>query len=74
MVKDRICLIYGKNLFDPNKYLFSLKIFYLNQTNFFSLKQNISLHQRKCFKQIIFMIQSNIFSECTLFQFPNDHM
>ena len=61
MVKDIICLIQGKNLFDPNKYLFSPKIFYLNQTNFVSLKQKISLHQRKCFKQIIFLIQSNIF-------------
>ena len=41
------------------------KIFCLNQTNFLSFKQNISLHQRKCFKHIIFLIQSNIFSECT---------
>ena len=46
------------------KYLFGLKIFCLNQTNFVSFEQNISLHQRKCFKQIIFSIQSNIFSEC----------
>ena len=49
------------NLFDSNKYLFGPKIFCLNQTNFVLLKQNISLDQRKCFKQIIFLIQSNIF-------------
>ena len=65
MVKDIICLIQGRNLFDPNKYLFSTKIFYLKQTNFASFKQNISLNQRKCFKQIIFLIQLNIFSECS---------
>ena len=64
MVKDIICLIQGRNLFDSNKYLFGPKIFCLNQTNFVSLKQNISLHQRKCFKEMIFLIQSNIFSEC----------
>ena len=65
MVKDIICLIQGRNLFDLNEYLFGPKIFWLNQTNFVSLKQNISLHQRKCFKQIIFLVQSNLFSQCT---------
>ena len=40
------------------------KIFCLNQTNFVSFKQNTFLHQRKCFKKIIFFTQSNIFSEC----------
>ena len=40
---------------------------YLIQRYFVSLKQNISLHQRKCFKQIIFLILSNIFSECSTF-------
>ena len=71
MVKDIICLIQGRNLFDSNQYLFDSnqylfdpKIFCLNQKIFVSLKQNISLHQRKCFIQIIFLIQSNIFSEC----------
>ena len=39
----------------------------LNQSNFISLKQIISFHQRKCFKQIIFLIQPNIFSECTIY-------
>ena len=67
MVKDIICLIQGRNLFDSNQYLFDPKIFCLNQKNFVSLKQNISLHQRKCFIQIVFLIQSNIFSECVLF-------
>ena len=62
-VNDKICFIQGRNLFDSNKYLFGPKIFCLNQTNFVSFKQNIPLHQRKCFKQIIFLIQSNIFSE-----------
>ena len=46
-------------------FIWSKDIFCLNQTNFVSSKQNISLHQRKCFKQIIFLIQSNIFSECS---------
>ena len=41
MVKDIICFIYGRNLFDSNKYLFGPKIFCLNQTNFVSLKQTI---------------------------------
>ena len=65
MVKDIICLILGRNLFDLKKYLFGPKIFCLNQTNFVSLKQNISSHKKKGFKQIIFLIQSNIFSKCT---------
>ena len=63
MVKDIICLIQSRKLFDSNKYLFGPKIFCLNQTNFVSFKQIISLNQRKSFKQIIFLIQSNIFSE-----------
>ena len=67
MVKEIIFLIQGRNLFDSNQYLFDPKIFWLIQKNFVSLKQNISLHQRKCFIQIIFMIQSNIFSECSTF-------
>ena len=67
MVKDIICLIQGRNLFDSTQYLFDPKIFCLNQKNFVSLKQNISLHQRKCFIQIMFLIQSNIFSECSIF-------
>ena len=67
MVKDIICLIQGRHFFDSNQYLFDPKIFCLNQKNFFSLKQNISLHERKCFKQIFFLIQSNIFSECSTF-------
>ena len=67
MVKDIICFIQGTNLFDSNQYLFYSKIFCLNQKNFVSLKQNISLHQRKCFIQIFFLIQSNIFSECSTF-------
>ena len=67
MVKDIICLIQGRNLFDSNQYLFNPKIFRLNQKNVVSLKQNISLHQRKCFKHIIFLIQSNIFSESSTF-------
>ena len=60
--KEINALIYGQryNLFDP-------KIFCLNQKNFVLLKQNISLHQKKCFIQIIFLIQSNIFSECSTF-------
>ena len=62
MVKDIICLIEGRNLLDLNNFLFGSKIFCLNQTNFVSLKQNISLHQRKCFKQRILLIQSYIFS------------
>ena len=66
MVKDIICFIKGRNLFDSNKYLFVPKIFCLNQTNFVSFKQIISLHQRKSFKQIFFLIQSNIFSECNV--------
>ena len=66
IVKDIICLIWGRNLFDSNKYLFGPKIFCLNRTNFVSFKQIISLHQRKSFKQIIFLIQSNIFSECAV--------
>ena len=37
-----------------DKYLFNPKIFCLNQTNFVSFKQIISLNQRKSFKQIIF--------------------
>ena len=49
MVKDIICLIQGRNLFDSNQYSFDPKIFCLNKKNFVSLKQNISLHQRKCF-------------------------
>ena len=53
MVKDIICLIWGRNLFDSNNYLFGPKIFGLKQINFVSFKQNISLHQRKCFKHII---------------------
>ena len=65
MVKDIICWIQGRNLFDSNEYLFDPKIFCLNQKKFVSLKQNIYLHQRKCFKQIIFLIRSNIFSECS---------
>ena len=64
MVKDIICFIHGRNLFDSNKYLFGPKIFCLNQTNFISSKQIISLNQRKSFKQIMFLIQSNIFPEC----------
>ena len=63
MVKDIICLIQGRNLFDSNQYLFDPKIFFLNQKNVVSLKRHISLHQRKRFIQIIFLIQSNIFSE-----------
>ena len=55
MVKDLICLIQGRNLFDSNKYLFDPKIFCLNQTNFVLFKQIISLNQRKSFKQIIFI-------------------
>ena len=62
MVEDIIYLIQGRNLFDSNQYLFDPKIFCSNQKNFVSLKQNISLHQRKCFVQIIFLIQSNIFN------------
>ena len=54
MVNDIIFLIQGKNLFDSNKYLFGLKIFCLNQTNFVSFKQIISLNERKSSKQIIF--------------------
>ena len=54
MVKDIICLIQSRNLFDSNKYLFGSKIFCLNQTNFISFKEIISLNQRKSFKQIIF--------------------
>ena len=61
MVKDIICLSQGRNLFVP-------KIFCLNQTNFVTFKQNISSHQRKCFKQRIFLIQSNTFSECINFK------
>ena len=67
MVKDIICLIQDRNLFDWNQYLFDPKIFCLNQKKFFSLKQNISLPQRKCFIQIIFLIQCNILSECSNF-------
>ena len=67
MVKDIICLIQGRHLFDSNQYLFDPKIFCLNQKNFVSLKQNISLHQRKRFVKIIFLIQSDIFSECSTF-------
>ena len=67
MVKDIICLIYCRNLFDSNEYLFDPKMFCLNQINFVSFKQNISLNQRKSFKQIIFLIQSNLFSECNPF-------
>ena len=67
MVKDIICLIQGRNLFDSNQYLFDPKIFCLNQKKFVLLKQNISLHQKKCFIQIICLIQSNIFSECSTF-------
>ena len=54
MVKDIICLIQGRNLFDSNKYLFGPMIFCLNQTSFVSFKQIISSNQRKSFKQIIF--------------------
>ena len=54
MVKDIICLIQGRNSFDSNQYLFDPKIFCLNQTNFVSFKQIISLNQRKSFKLIIF--------------------
>ena len=43
-----------KHWFDSNKYLFGSKIFCLNQTNFISFKQIISLNQRNSFKQIIF--------------------
>ena len=67
MVKDIICLIQGRNLFNSNQYLFDPKIFCLNRKNFVSSKQNICLHQRKCFIQIILLIQSNIFSECSTF-------
>ena len=53
-----------KNLFDSNKYLFGSKIFCLNEINFNSFKQIISLNQRKSFKQIIFFdsIKSFFFS------------
>ena len=66
-------LFYVNILIVKLEYLFGPKIFCLNETNFVSFKQNISLHQRKCYKQIIFLIQSkkiniliqsNIFSEC----------
>ena len=67
IIKDIICLIQGRNLFDSKQYLFDPKIFCLNQKNVVSLKQNISLHQRKRFIQIIFLIQSNILSECSTF-------
>ena len=53
-----------KNLFDSNKISLNQINICLNEKNFVSLKQNISLHQWKCFKQIILLIQSNIFSEC----------
>ena len=43
-----------KNKFDSNKYLFGSRILCLNQINFISFKQIISLNQRKSFKQIIF--------------------
>ena len=65
MVKDIICLILDRNLFDSNKYLFGSKIFCWDQTNFISFKQIISLNQRKSFKQIIFFDSINFFSECT---------
>ena len=40
---------------------------YLVQRYFVSFKQNISSHQRKCFKQIIFLIRSNIFFACVCY-------
>ena len=72
--KKMNALIYGQRynlfdlrqrFFDSNKYLFAAKIFCRNQTNIVSLNQKIPLHKKKRFKQIIFLIQSNIFSEYT---------
>ena len=67
-------MIYGQwyNLIDlRQKFIWFEQIFVwskdiLFESNFVSFKQNISLNQRKCFKQIIFFIQSNLFSECII--------
>ena len=61
MVKDIISLIQGGNSFDSNQYLFDTKIFCLNQKNFVSLKQNISLRQKKFFIPIIFFYSIKYF-------------
>ena len=68
MVKDIICLIQSRKLFDSNKYLFGSKIFCLNQTNFISFKQIISLNQRKSFKQIIFFDSIKSFFSVHIFK------
>ena len=65
--------MYGQryNLFDLwQKFIWFEKIFIWSKDILFEsnkfcfIKKKISLHQRKCFKQIIFFIQSNIFAEC----------
>ena len=74
--KEINALIYGQryNMFDSRqKFIWFEPIFIWSKDilfeskNFVLLKQNISLHKRKCFIQIIFLIQSNIFSECSTF-------
>ena len=68
MFKDIICLIWGRNLIDSNKYLFGPEIFCFNQKNFGSFKQIISLKQRKSFKQIIYSL-SPVLTSSTLTAF-----
>ena len=41
MIKDIICLLQGRNLFDLKTFLFGLKIFCLNQTNHFSKSKKV---------------------------------
>ena len=54
MVKDIICLIKGRNLFNSHKFLFGPKIFRLDWTNVIQFKQ-IFLNQRGSFNQIFLL-------------------